>query len=127
MNDIHITGTQSTPAIDGDWEHGILTMVGDSYPENSFEFFEGVIRWIEAFLADDQRPLRLDLHLVYINTSSVKAMLDIFEMLEEAHRGGRQVAVEWRYDPDNDRVFDLADEFREDCTFPFAIEPEGRA
>jgi hypothetical protein len=31
--------------------------------------------------------------------------------------------VNWSYDPDNERVGELAEEFREDCTFPFTIAP----
>ena len=50
--------------------------------------------------------------------------MDIFDLLEEAHGRGRQVSVDWFYDPRNERVLDLADEFREDCTFPFLIAPD---
>ncbi len=121
MNDLNIQGTQSTPAITSQHGEGLLCMQGDSYPENSFEFFDPIIRWIETYLRQEQSPLRLELRLVYMNTSSVKAMMDIFDMLEEAHTAGRQVSVDWFYDPRNERVLDLADEFREDCTFPFQI------
>lgn len=47
--------------------------------------------------------------------------MDIFDMLEEAHRRGRQVSVNWYYDEENERVADLAAEFKEDCSFPFVI------
>jgi hypothetical protein len=58
-----------------------------------------------------------------MNTSSVKAMMDIFDLLEAAFGQGRQVLVQWFYDPDNERVVELAEEFREDCSFPFDILP----
>lgn len=121
-NDLSITGSQSTPSVSADWAQGILRMQGDSYPENSFEFFGPIISWLERFLQNPPAPmLRLELHLVYMNTSSVKAMMDIFDLLEDAHQQGRQVRVDWYYDPRNERVVDLADEFREDCSFPFQI------
>lgn len=44
MKELHIQGGQSTPEIHADWEQGVLAMRGDSYPENSFEFFAGVIQ-----------------------------------------------------------------------------------
>ena len=124
MSDTHnitIAGSQSTPNIAGDWTQGLLQMQGDSYPENSFEFFGPLIDWLERFLKTSTAPLRLELRLVYMNTSSVKAMMDIFDLLEEAHVQGRQVCVDWYYDPRNERVVSLADEFREDCSFPFQI------
>ena len=96
-------------------------MHGDSYPENSFEFFDPIIQWIEDYLRLHSEALHLELRLVYMNTSSVKAMIDIFDMLEDAHGRGRAVSVAWYYDPRNERVLDLADEFREDCSFPFDI------
>jgi hypothetical protein len=121
-NDLSIMGSQSTPSVSADWAQGLLRMQGDSYPENSFEFFGPIIDWLERFLQNPPAPvLRLELHLVYMNTSSVKAMMDIFDLLEDAYKQGRQVRVDWYYDPRNERVVDLADEFREDCSFPFQI------
>lgn len=121
MTVLNIDGTQSTPAIQGDWSAGVLAMQGDSYPENSFELFGQVIDWVERFLREEVRPLALELHLLYLNTSSIKAMMDIFDLLEDAHRDGRAVSVNWHYDSRNERVAELAEEFREDCSFPFAI------
>jgi hypothetical protein len=123
ITDLHIPGSQSTPAISSDWQAGTLAMQGDSYPENSFELFDQVIDWVKRFLDDESRPLTLELALVYLNTSSVKAMMDIFDLLEEAHQEGRDIQVTWLYDPRNERIAELAEEFREDCTFAFAITP----
>lgn len=121
MTVLNIDGTQSTPAIQGDWDAGVLAMQGDSYPENSFELFGQVIDWVERFLREEDRPLVLELRLLYLNTSSIKALMDIFDLLEDAHRDARPVGVNWYYDSRNERVAELAEEFREDCSFPFAI------
>lgn len=121
MDNLKIESTQSTPSIFADAQAGTVEMRGDSYPENSFELFSPVMQWVEHFLRDGERPLTLNLHLLYLNTSSVKAVMDIFDILEEAHRDGRTVAVNWYYDEQNERVAELAEEFREDCTFPFMI------
>ncbi len=101
-------------------------MTGDSYPENSFEFFNDVIEWVSDFVEQQDKPLTLELKLIYMNTSSVKAMMDIFDLLEAAHLQGYSVAVNWYYDPRNERVIELAEEFKEDCTFSFMIIPEER-
>jgi hypothetical protein len=121
--DLDIPGSQSTPAIQSRWQEGRLAMQGDSYPENSYELFDQVIAWVRDYLATEHRPLHLALSLIYLNTSSVKAMMDIFDLLEEAHLEGREVSVTWHYDPRNERIAELADEFREDCSYPFAITP----
>jgi hypothetical protein len=121
MNDFTIAATASSPFITANWTTGTLSMRGDSYPENAHELFDRVIDWVRRFLAEEQRPLMLGLHLLYLNTSSVKAMMDIFDLLEAAHHAGRTVRVVWYYDAGNERAAELAEEFREDCTFPFEI------
>jgi len=121
MTELSLVATQSTPAIRTNWSTGVLEMRGDSYPENSFEFFAPVVAWVERFLGESEVPLRLELSLLYLNTSSVKVMMDIFDTLQEAHERGRAVSVQWFYDKDNERIAELAEEFKEDCTFPFAI------
>ncbi|WP_412030902.1 biofilm regulation phosphoprotein SiaC [Halomonas sp. ML-15] len=123
ITDLDIPGNQSSPAIQSDWQAGRLAMQGDSYPENSYELFDQVIHWVRHFLDTEQRPLHLELALVYLNTSSVKAMMDIFDLLEEAFDAGKAVSVNWQYDVRNERIAELADEFREDCSYPFAITP----
>ena len=121
MKELNIPGTQSTPAITADADAGVLVMRGDSYPENSFELFGPVIEWVEAYLLGSAGPLSRELELLYLNTSSIKSVMDIFDLLEAAHGKGRQVSVTWFYDSRNERVGELAEEFKEDCTFPFSV------
>jgi hypothetical protein len=121
MDNLKIESTQSTPSIISDAKAGTLEMRGDSYPENSFELFSPAMQWIEDYLEQPDKPLTLNLYLLYLNTSSVKAMMDIFDILEDAHKVGRKVAVNWYYDEQNERVAELAEEFKEDCSFPFQV------
>ena len=124
MTDLNIPATQSTPSITAVWASGMLSMRGDSYPENSFKFFVPVIEWVENYLENSMAPIQLQLRLLYLNTSSVKGMMDIFDLLEEAHNKGREVTVTWYYDSENERVAELAGEFKEDCSFRFEIQEE---
>ena len=125
MTEIRLAATKSTPTvvatIDPNTSQGFLEMRGDSYPENSFEFFTPIFNWVEELLSQSDATLRMELHLLYLNTSSVKAMMDVFDLLEDAHEEGKKVSVAWYYDHDNERIAELAEEFKEDCSFPFAI------
>jgi len=121
MKNLEIARTNSSPAISADWNTGVVRMEGDSYPENSFELFQPLIDWVEHYLRDAGRPLQLELELLYLNTSSIRAMMDILDLMERAHAEGRTVTARWLYDAANERVGELADEFKEDCSFPFAI------
>lgn len=123
LDDLTLAATPSSPAVEARAAEGLLRIRGEAYPENAFAFFSPVLAWVEAFLAKDGAPLRVELELTYLNTSSIKSMMDIMDALQDAHEGGRQVTLAWFYDPDNDRALDLAEEFREDLSLPFEIIP----
>lgn len=121
MTDLDIAGTRNSPAIRTNTTAGTIHLSGDSYPENSFEIFKPLIEWIESFLDTTTHPLSMELELLYMNTSSIRMMMDIFDLLQEAYNGGRPIQVRWVYAPANERIADLASEFKEDCSFPFDI------
>jgi hypothetical protein len=123
LSNLSLPATASSPQVEALEAEGRLLLAGESYPENSFEFFQPVLGWVADFLDRDERPLAVDLHLTYLNTSSIKCMMDLLDALEEAHLSGRGVAVTWTYDPENDRALDLAEEFKEDLSLPFALVP----
>ncbi len=125
MHDLDIAPTSNTPGIHTDCTAGLLQMQGDSYPENSFEFFQPLIAWLEDYLSDSSRPLQVRIGLAYLNTSSVRVMMDILDRLEEAFRQGQSIELVWQHENGNRRVAELAEEFREDCTFPYSVTPFG--
>ena len=124
MDNLTIPGSSSSPVIHADWQAGCLSMQGDSYPENSFELYQPVADWVQAYLEQETRPLRFEFELLYLNTSSIRVIMDLLDLAEEHHQQGRAISLCWRYDAGNERVAELASEFREDCTFPFTIAPK---
>lgn len=120
-SDLNLEPTPSTPAVQGNWQDGILRMAGESYPENTYEIFDEIISWVEAYLEDTDQPLRVDLQLNYLNTSSIRAMIDIFDRLQTAHDDGRELEVRWLYDSRNPRSAEMGEEFKEDYSFAFTI------
>lgn len=127
MDNLYCAQQTATPFVASDWAAGTLTMRGDCYPEHAYALFHPILEGIKRFLAQGTRPLNLQLELSYLNTSSVMALMDLFDLLEAAHRDGRAVAVHWHYDSRNERLAELAEEFREDFSFPFSIEVRGAA
>jgi hypothetical protein len=116
-----LEATQFSPSVNADWDQGRLQMSGESYPENTYEFFAQIIHWTEQYLQLKSEPLTLELHLSYLNTSSIRAMIDIFDLLQDASVDGKAVVVRWLYDHRNPRASELGEEFKEDYTFPFDI------
>ncbi len=123
MEDLMIPAGASTPAVTFCAETARLRIEGESYPENSLRFYQPLIAWVGQRLALDERPLTLEICLSYLNTSSIKCIMDILDDLEEAHQRGRPVSVNWFYDEENDRALEMAEEFREELTLPFGVVP----
>ncbi len=122
--ELNIPRTGATPEIRWDGASAVLSISGESYPENSFDFFAPVLQWLSASLAS-LPGLRLEVSVSYMNSSSIKCMLDIFDAIGEAHAAGKRVEVVWNYETDNPRALDLAEEFRSEVTFPFLVHALG--
>lgn len=111
----------STPAVNLDPVSGLIMLSGESYPENSQEFYRPIQDWVDSLLASGAKVVAVDLALSYINTGSIKSLMDLFDTLEDAYGSGRRVSVTWRYASGNPRAREAAEEFREDVSFPFDI------
>jgi hypothetical protein len=115
MERLLIEATKSTPTVDFNAGRKQLTIRGESYPENSFQFYDPILQWLDSFLkqASPEGPIVMDLQLSYINTSSSKCLMMILEKLEEAKTSGHCVSVNWYYDPENENELECAEEFRD--------------
>jgi len=121
MQDLEVAATGTTPAIRFSAEAGVLEIRGESYPENAFAFFDPPIGWLRRFLSETDHAVRFDVEVAYMNTSSIRAMVDMLDLLEQAHLFGRKVVVRWLHDVENERALDMGEEFKEDLTLPFEI------
>jgi hypothetical protein len=122
METLEILQTSATPLVRFDPDTKTLRIVGESYPENSFDFYAPVISWLTSAL---QRlpELLLDITITYMNSSSTKCTLDLMDLMEDAHARGVKTAILWRYDRENPRSYELAEDFREEVSFTFDIVP----
>ena len=111
--------TRTTPRVSFAPETRTLALKGESYPENSFQFFEPILFWVEAYLGERHETITIAVDMPYMNSSSTKCMLDLLDRFEDAWRRGQPVVMRWYYDPDNGRALELAEEFREEVSFPF--------
>lgn len=126
MSMIRLEATTSTPKVLFDPERAILELSGESYPENALAFYQplldGVARHLQTSTAVD---FTIELRLRYLNTSSVRALMELFDLAEEAFRNGVPARIVWYHDQDDDRSQEVAEEFREELTLPFEIVVTG--
>ncbi|HEY9250253.1 MAG TPA: DUF1987 domain-containing protein [Rariglobus sp.] len=122
MKPLAITPTDTTPAIDFDAAAGVLRFSGESYPENVSAFYEPVLAWVREALAE-RIPLKVVMSFGYLNTSSTKAVLDLLLLLDDHHRDGGRVEVEWHYNPALEVMQEAGEEFGEDLALPYRLVP----
>ncbi|MBI5440599.1 MAG: DUF1987 domain-containing protein [Deltaproteobacteria bacterium] len=123
MEDLTIPATLSSPRVEFDVTAGTLRLTGESYPEHSLDFYRPILVAAAAFLRETERPFAVELRLSYLNTSSIRSLMDLLDDMEAAHRRNRPVTLTWFYDEENERALELAEEFREDLTLPFFLVP----
>jgi hypothetical protein len=112
---LDIPATARTPAVRFDFEKHHLKIAGESYPEDVTEFYGPVFAALDGYLAGlDKGSCRIDFELIYLNSSSAKAVMMLMDKLEAAAAKGAAVEVHWFYDKEDDTMQELGEEFGED-------------
>ncbi|MDD2775580.1 MAG: DUF1987 domain-containing protein [Gallionella sp.] len=115
MENLIIEKTTATPEIRFDYATGILELLGESYPEDTVVFYAPVFEWLKNFLNNNkERAITVNLEIIYFNSSSSKALMNFFDLLEAAANAGRKVVVNWIYAKGNEGALEYGEEFKED-------------
>jgi len=117
MNKLLIGATKSSPKVSLDAETGLLEIEGKSYPENASKFYAPIFDWIKEYLKGPVAgSIQLNLEIIYLNSSSSKILLNLFDMLDDAARRGHEIVINWRYHEENETAFECGEEFAEELT-----------
>lgn len=112
---IDIAATTRTPAVTFDFTQHHLKIKGESYPEDVTEFYGPVFTALDNYLSKlGKGSCRFDFELIYLNSSSAKAVMMLMDKLEAAAKKGAEVEVYWYYDKEDDTMQELGEEFGED-------------
>jgi hypothetical protein len=112
---LDIEATSRTPAVAFDFVQNRLKIAGESYPEDVTEFYGQVFAALDGYLGQlGKGSCRFDFELIYLNSSSAKAIMMLMDKLEAAAKRGASVDVYWYYDKEDDTMQELGEEFGED-------------
>lgn len=115
MQIINLEGTEDTPKIILDKTNGIFEISGRSLPEDSAEFYQPVLDWLEEYKENANSATDFVFKLEYFNTASSKLILDLLSQLEEIEG----VTVQWYYHEDDEDMQEAGEEFSELVEVPF--------
>ncbi len=111
-----------TPTVHFDATKGYCLLEGESYLENTWEFYERLCNWLRAY-AETGRPLTFDFKMTYFNTSSSKGILEILLVLKEYQERGGDLTINWYYPEEDDDILEEAEDFIEDTQLEIKLIP----
>lgn len=121
MENLEIKGTKTTPEIFFNSSSGKLSISGESYPENATEFFKPIFQWLDEYFKNPHAETVFNFKMLYFNTSSSKAILDILDVLDEQYEKGIKISLNWYYETDDEDIQETGEEFTEGLSLPYKL------
>ncbi|MCB2194996.1 MAG: DUF1987 domain-containing protein [Bacteroidetes bacterium] len=114
MENITLTSSPTTPyfpEVIFDASKGVCEISGESYMEETYKFYLPLINWLKEYTKEVNKPVELNIKLIYLNTSSTKCVLDMLEILKDYEDAGGKVKVNWYYDKSDPDMVDEVEDF----------------
>lgn len=123
MDNLHIKGDFKNPSFDFDFAAGTLEIKGRSWPEHVLEIYDPAFEWLEEYKSVAQPKTSVKIMLEYFNTSSSKIVLAFIRKIEELHKSGHEVQVEWYHEEDDDELKEDGQTFANMVNIPIKLVP----
>ena len=104
MENIYIEGSHTNffiPTVDFNAETGRCTLSGESFLEDTIEFYDPLVQWLEGFTTEIKKPVIFEIKLTYFNTSTSRSILDLLNILKDYEEDGGDITINWHYDEDD--------------------------
>jgi len=108
MEDLIIEGTIDTPKVEF-LNSGELLFKGKSCPVAVARFYDPLFTWIAKLRADN---VTFNINLEYINSASVKKILDLLKELD-ANKLVKEIVINWYYEEGDDDALEKGQIFAE--------------
>jgi len=113
MENIEIKGEKAEffiPTVNFNAQTGVCELIGESYLEETFEFYRKLIDWLNQYTQEVKGPLIFNFKLTYFNTASSKVILDLLRFLKNYGENGGQVTINWyHHEWDGDMKMEVED------------------
>ena len=107
--------TATSPRVLLDKAKGIFEISGRSLPENTLQFYEPILAWVENYSAHPNTETCLEMNLEYYNSGSNMILYKLLRMLQ-ALPG---LEVIWAYHPDDEEILEAGQELSRDTKVAF--------
>ena len=106
--------TTSTPYVLIDEEKSCLKVSGRSFHEDIVNFYKDIDAWLDSYLASDFKLFTFDCELNYLNSSTIKALLNMIIKMDKNASDEKKIIINWITTDINEIVIECGEDFRED-------------
>ena len=121
------SGVYFIPEVKLNASTGVCEISGESYLEDTDEFYNNIINWLENYIREVNNPITFNFKLTYFNTSSSRSILNVLRVLKKYEEGGGSITVNWYYPEDDESIAEEAEDYMKDTGLQihmFEFEPE---
>lgn len=114
MEDLEIKGESGVfyiPNVSMNATSGVCNISGESYLEDTDEFYNTIIKWIDQYRVEVKKSITFNFRLTYFNTSSSRGILNVLRTLKDYEDSGAQVEINWYYPDDDDSIAEEAEDY----------------
>ena len=120
MESIRIEKTPKSPLFV--LSDGYIRLSGRSIPQNARQLYKICIDWVDQYISTPARETKVDLYFEYIDTSSLRCVVDILTKLSLIPSNSpNRIEMNWFYELDDDDSYDLGAYIQAHLKIPFNI------
>jgi len=123
MEILDIKASNDTPRVLFDPDNELFEISGRSLPEDVVSFYRPVLDWLDEYISQALEYTEFVFKYIYFNTATSKLVQDILEKLESLHEAGGKVKVLWYHERDDEDMYEIGLEFRDNVDLPFELIP----
>jgi hypothetical protein len=119
MEVIKIEPSNHKPGVILDPDNDVIQFYGASFPEDAITFFTPIVKWLHEYsnLYDlkikSGSILNATFNLSYLNSSSHRTFLEIFNILKGMFDKGFPINIDWHYEKNDIRILECGQELAE--------------
>ncbi len=96
-------------------------MSGRSISQNARQLYKICFDWTDQYIQNPAKETKIDLFFEYIDTSSIRCVVDILTNLSSINDAEHKVEINWYYEADDEDSYDLGSYIQAHLKIPFTI------
>ena len=120
---IHIEETEDSPEIILDAENFLLKISGPSFPEDAYETYQPIMRWLTA-VKESIVKLTCEFDFTILSSASNKLLFEVLLKLEDLYQNGKDVVIFWYHDDFDEDMQEEGESFAQTVHIPFKFMPK---